>query len=121
MANFEEPKRQGVVRPDPVLYSDVRSTKDAKQIRAILGDTLYDDLFTEGANALVKEPGIKITSGQVIFWPVLIFNTQERPIFKLYDTLEAPADGPEPIAWQRKLSEDGGALFRKAYQICGWK
>lgn len=121
MSGFETPKRQGNVRPDPVLYSDVKSTKDAKQIRTILGDALYDALFEEGANSLVKEPGLKITSGQVIFWPVLIFNTQERAIFRLYDTLDAPADGPEPLHWQRKLPEDGGALFRKAYQICGWK
>lgn len=121
MANFEEPKRQGSIRPDPVLYSDVKSTKDAKQIRAILGDPLYDALFEEGANSLLKAPALVVTAGQVIFWPVLIFNTQERAIFRLYDTLDAPADGPEPLHWQKKLAEDGGTLFRKASQVCGWK
>jgi len=121
MANFEEPKFSGAMRPEPVLYSDVKSTKDAKQIRAILGDTLYDELFTEGCNALLRNPGVKIGSGQVIFWPVLIFNTLERPIYRLYDTLDAPVDGPEPIHWQKKLPEDGGELFRRAQKICDWR
>lgn len=121
MAGFDEPKRQGSVRPDPVLHSDVKSTKDAKQIRAILGDTLYDELFAEGANSLLSHPDFKVTAGRVTFHPVLAFNTLERPIFRLYDVLDAPDDGPEPIYWQKKLPADGSELFSKAARICGWK
>lgn len=117
----ENPHAFGNVRPDPVLFSDVRTTKDPKQIRAILGDELYDELFTEGCNSLLALPAFKVTAGPVTFWPVLAFNTQERPIFRLYDTLDAPVDGPEPLYWQKKLPEDGGKTFRVAFQLCGWK
>ncbi len=114
-------KKVGFVKPDPVLYSDVRTVKDAKQVRTILGDRLYDDLFSDGCTSLVRHPEFKAQAGPVTFWPVLVFNTQERAIFYLYDTLEAPKDGPEPLSWRKKLPEDGSALFRKAWDVCGWK
>lgn len=121
MAGFDDPKRAGAVQPDPVLFSDVRTVKDAKQVRAILGDQAYDALFTEGCDHLLAHPDFKVQSGRVTFWPVLVFNTQERASFYLYDTLDAPKDGPEPLSWRKKLPEDGSALFRKAWNICGWK
>lgn len=121
MADFNDPRRMGAVRPDPVLHSDVKVTKDAKQVRAILGDALYDKLFAAGCNDLLSRPSAMIVPGAVIFHPVLIFNTQERANFRLYDTLEAPLDGPEPQYWSKKLPEDGGELFRKAFKLCGWK
>lgn len=114
-------KRMGAVRPDPVLFSDVRTTKDPKQVRAILGDELYNALFTEGVNALLSNPAVNLGSGAVKLWPVLVFNTAEQAIFYLYDTLEAPVDGPEPQSWRKKLPVDGGVLFRKAFRLCGWK
>lgn len=121
MAGFDDPRRVGTIRPDPVLHSDVKTTKDARQIRAILGDASYDALFAQGVEYLLANSTTIPQAGAVTFHPVLIFNTQEVPKFRLYDVLEAPQDGPEPIYWAHRLPEDGGALFRKAFKICGWK
>lgn len=121
LANEEAPRRQGEIATEPTLFSDVRTCKDAKQVRAILGDKAYDALFSEGANRLISNEAVRVAAGRVVFHPVLFFNTQAFPVFRLYDQLEASADGPEPVYWQKKLDTEEGQLYERASRVCGWK
>lgn len=121
MTNGEKPRRQGNIAAEPTLFSDVRTCKDPKQVRAILGDTAYDALFSEGANSLINNGAVQMAVGRVVFHPVLFFNTQAFPVFRLYDQLEASADGPEPVYWQKKLDTEDGQLYERAASVCSWK
>lgn len=104
--------------PPALAIGDIRVCKDATKVLEILGYDAYWEFHQEASLALFPEcPEL------AFMFPVLSFNTSERPRLSFYEDLafDGPlSEAPDIRAWHRKLPDDGGELFRKAQTIMKW-
>lgn len=99
-------------------FGNVKATKDRALIVQVVGAALYAELEMQAAEAM--EPDFPEFA---ILYPVLSFNTEERPRLAFYDRLDMgkmDEGTPDLRSWVKKLPADDGVMYQHAARLCRW-